>query len=181
MLKGERLTLMHRQFFISVVASIVFIFEVCAQEGPNLGLEATVEEIVAWDISIGPDGEGLPDGAGSVSEGANIYAAQCTACHGEQGKGQVSDRLVGGHGSLTGSAPIKTVGSYWPYATTVFDYIRRAMPYLQPQSLTNDQVYALTAYILFLNGIVDEDETMDAQTLPDIQMPNRDSFRQAYP
>ena len=106
---------------------------------------------------------------------------KCLACHGEQGQGQINDRLAGGHGTLGGPAPIKTVGSYWPYATTVFDYIRRSMPYLQPQSLTNDEVYAVTAYILFLNGIVNEDQTMDSQTLPGIQMPNREGFRLAYP
>ena len=106
---------------------------------------------------------------------------KCLVCHGGEGQGQINDRLVGGHGSLAGSAPIKTVGSYWPYATTVFDYIRRAMPYLQPQSLTNDEVYAVTAYILFLNGIVNEDQTMDAEILPGIEMPNRENFRLAYP
>ena len=172
---------MYRQFLISLVVSIGCIFQVFSQEGPKLGVEATAEEVAAWDISIGPDGAGLPEGSGTAFEGADIYAVQCLACHGEQGQGQINDRLVGGHGSLAGSAPVKTVGSYWPYATTVFDYIRRAMPYLQPQSLTNDQVYALTAYILFLNDIVDEGQTIDAQILPGIQMPNRENFRLDYP
>ena len=179
--KGGRLTLMYKQVLASLMVFYICIFQVFAQEGPNLGVEATVEEVEAWDISIGPDGVGLPEGSGTVLEGADIYAMKCLACHGEQGQGQINDRLAGGHGTLGEPTPIKTVGSYWPYATTVFDYIRRAMPYLQPQSLTNDEVYAVTAYILFLNGIVNEDQTMDSQTLPGIQMPNREGFRLAYP
>ena len=179
--KGGRLTLMYKQVLASLMVFNIYIFQVFAQEGPNLGVEATVEEVEAWDISIGPDGVGLPEGSGTVLEGADIYAMKCLECHGEQGQGQINDRLAGGHGTLGEPAPIKTVGSYWPYATTVFDYIRRAMPYLQPQSLTNDEVYAVTAYILFLNGIVNEDQTMDSQTLPGIQMPNREGFRLAYP
>ena len=146
------------------------------QEGPNLGVEADSEVIAAWDISIGPDGEGLPPGSGTASEGEAVYAIQCLTCHGSEGNGQLNDVLVGGHGSLTGPAPVKTIGSFWPYATTIFDYIRRAMPYLQPQTLSDDEVYALTAYLLFLNGIIAEDEVMDAQTLPAVQMPNRDNF-----
>ena len=154
---------------------------VLAQEGPNLGVEATPEEIAAWDIGISPDGSELPPGSGSATEGAPVYTAQCLACHGREGEGLLNDQLVGGHGTLDGPAPVKTVGSYWPYATTIFDYVRRAMPYLQPQTLTNDEVYALTAYLLFLNGIIAEDDVMNAQTLPEVKMPNRDSFVLAYP
>ncbi len=172
--------MLSREAALALVAVLAF-GKVQAQEGPDLGVEASAEEIAAWDISISPDGTGLPAGSGTASVGASIYAIQCLVCHGAEGSGQPNDRLAGGHGSLDQVAPIKTVGSYWPFATTVFDYIRRAMPYLQPQSLTNDEVYALTAYILFLNGIVEENETIDAHTLPEVQMPNQESFILAYP
>ena len=151
------------------------------QEGPQLGVEAAPAEVAAWDISIGPDGAGLPPGSGTALDGAPVYAIQCLACHGAEGSGQLNDALVGGHGTLGGPAPRRTIGSYWPYATTVFDYIRRSMPYLQPQSLTNDEVYALTAYLLFLNGIIEEDDVIDARTLAAVVMPNRDNFILAYP
>lgn len=151
------------------------------QEGPNLGVPADPEEVAAWDIDIGPDGAGLPPGAGTAAEGAAVYAIQCLTCHGPEGNGQLNDVLVGGHGSLTGPAPVKTIGSFWPYAPTIFDYVRRAMPYLLPQTLSDDDVYALTAYLLFLNGIIAENEVMDAQSLPAVQMPNRDNFILTYP
>lgn len=152
-----------------------------AQEGPGLGVPLTEAQIAAWDLTIAPDGAGLPAGSGTVSQGEAIYAVKCIACHGADGAGQPNDQLVGGHGTLTSPSPVRTVGSYWPYATTVFDYIRRAMPLTEPQTLAADEVYALTAYLLELNGIIDADETMDAQTLPRVVMPNRDSFVIAYP
>jgi mono/diheme cytochrome c family protein len=152
-----------------------------AADGPNLGREATPAEIAGWDISIPPDGRGLPPGSGTSAAGAAVYAAKCQACHGEKGAGQPNDRLVGGHGTLAAPAPVRTIGSYWPYATTVFDYVRRAMPYQQPQSLTNDEVYAVTAYLLHLNGVIAEGDAMNAQTLPKVKMPNRDNFILAYP
>src|SRR5499433_182575 len=127
-----------------------------AFESPKLGRPATVEEIAAWDISIPPDGNGLPAGRGTAADGARVYAARCQSCHGDKGAGQPNDRLVGGQGTLASKTPVRTVGSYWPYATTVFDYVRRTMPYIQPQSLSNDEVYALTAYLLHLNGIIGE-------------------------
>lgn len=154
---------------------------VSAQDGPELGVEATPEEVAEWDIGIEPDGEGLPPGSGTAIEGEPVYTLYCFSCHGAEGRGQLNDILVGGHGTLTGPAPLKTVGSFWPYATTVFDYIRRTMPYQEPQSLSDEQVYALTAYLLFLNGIIAEDEAMNARTLPDVRMPNRDNFILAYP
>src|SRR5262249_6911421 len=152
-----------------------------AQETPNLGRPATPAEVAGWDISIPPDGTGLPPGSGTPEQGAGIYAQQCQACHGEKGAGQPNDPLVGGHGTLASPRPVRTIGSYWPYATTVFDYIRRAMPYPQPHSLTNDAVYAVTAYLLHLNGIIGAQEVMNAQTLPQVRMPNRDHFLLAYP
>jgi len=151
-----------------------------AQEGPALGVVATPEEIAGWDISVGPDGAGLPPGSGTPSAGAEIFTAKCAACHGLRGEGLLNDRLVGGQGSLATPNAVKTLGSYWPHATTIFDYVRRAMPYLQPHSLTDDETYALTAHLLHLNGIIGPDDVMNATTLPAVQMPNQDSFVWSY-
>ena len=130
-----------------------------------------------WDISIGPDGAGLPPGDGSPQQGEAVYAAKCLPCHGEKGSGKPNDQLVGGLGTLTGDRPaVKTVGSFWPYATTLFDYVRRAMPFNAPRSLSNDELYAVCAYILQLNGIIDDSAVMNAQTFAKVQMPNRDGF-----
>src|SRR5437879_3390364 len=150
-------------------------------ETPNLGRPATAAQIAGWDISVGPDGVGLPPGGGTAATGAAVYAQKCQACHGVKGAGQPNDRLVGGQGTLASKAPVRTIGSYWPYATTVFDYVRRAMPYAQPQSLSDDEVYAVTAYLLHQNGSIGEPGEMNAQTLPRITMPNRDNFILAYP
>jgi len=149
---------------------------VCAQT-PQFGQPIAPADIAPWDISIGPDGVGLPSGRGSVTEGERVFAAKCQSCHGEKGAGQPNDRLVGGMGSLApDKAPVKTVGSYWPYATTLFDYVRRAMPWQQPKTLTDDEVYAVSAYILNLNGIIGPNDVMDAQSLVKVQMPNKDGF-----
>jgi mono/diheme cytochrome c family protein len=146
-------------------------------QAPQFGQEIAPAYIAPWDISIGPDGAGLPPGSGTASQGEAVYAAKCQACHGEKGTGGPNDALVGGIGSLAlGKSPVKTVGSYWPYATTLFDYIRRAMPFPETKSLTNDEVYAVSAYILNLNGVVGTDEVLDAQSLPKVKMPNRDGF-----
>ena len=144
--------------------------------GPNLGHVATPDEVAAWDISIGPDGSGLPAGSGTPRLGEAVFAARCAACHGEHGGGKPNDRLVGGQGTLAGDAPLKTVGSYWPYATTIFDFVRRAMPLNESKSLTDDEVYAVVAYLLQQNRIIGEDDVMDARTLPKVRMPNRDGF-----
>jgi cytochrome c len=145
-------------------------------DGPNLGRTATPEEIDQTDRSIPPDGRGLPPGRGTALEGKLIYLAKCARCHGADGQGGPADKLVGGGGSLTSPHPIKTVGSYWPYATTLFDYIRRAMPYDRPASLGDDEVYAVSAYVLKLNGIVSEDLELNRKSLPRVEMPNRDGF-----
>jgi cytochrome c len=150
-------------------------------ETPNLGRPVTAAEIAPWDISIPPDGAGLPPGGGTSVQGAVVYEAKCQACHGAKGAGQPNDRLVGGHGTLAGAAPVRTVGSYWPYATTVFDYVRRSMPYPTPRTLSDADVYAVTAYLLHLNGIIAETDVMNAETLPRVKMPNRDNFTLAYP
>jgi mono/diheme cytochrome c family protein len=150
-------------------------------KGPNLGQPATAADIAAWDIDIPPSGRGLPPGSGTPARGEAVYKQHCASCHGPKGEGKPNDRLVGGQGSLPGDKPaIKTVGSYWPYATTVFDYVRRSMPWHAPQSLASDDVYAVTAYILMLDNIIGPDDVMDAKTLPAVKMPNRDGFRSHY-
>ncbi len=146
-------------------------------ESPNLGKPIAPEDLASWDISIGPDGAGLPPGSGTAKQGEAVFTAKCQACHGEKGAGRPNDRLVGGQGTLGGDKPaVKTVGSYWPYATTVFDYVRRAMPYNKSKSLSNDEVYAVAAYILNLNGVIGDTDTINAQTLPNVKMPNREGF-----
>ena len=151
------------------------------RETPDLGRIVTPADIAGWDISIPPDGTGLPPGSGTAVAGIAVYEQKCQACHGAKGSGQPNDRLVGGGGTLASKTPVRTIGSYWPYATTVFDYVRRAMPYLQPQSLSDDEVYAVTAYLLNLNGIIGDTDEMNARTLPKVTMPNRSGFILMYP
>jgi mono/diheme cytochrome c family protein len=148
----------------------------CAQSLYGIGWPATAAEIAGWNIDIGRDGANLPPGSGTVAHGHEVFDQQCVACHGEKGEGGVGDRLVGGQGTIATSKPIKTVGSFWPYAPTLFDYIRRAMPQNAPQSLSNEDVYAVSAYILHLNGLLPADATLDARTLSAIKMPNRGTF-----
>ena len=144
---------------------------------PKLGKPATPDEIARVDISIPPDGKGLPAGSGSVAQGAQIFAQKCAVCHGANAEGTPSgDRLVGGVGSLASANPVKTVNSYWPYATTVFDYVRRAMPFTESKTLSPDEIYAVAAYILNLNGVIGDTDVINAQTLPSVKMPNRDGF-----
>ena len=142
----------------------------------EFGRPATPDEIKLWDMDVRPDGKGLPEGSGTVAHGKVVYDENCEACHGPNGQGGIKDRLVGGEGTLASANPVKTVGSFWPYATTLYDYIHRAMPYPTPGSLSADDTYAVTAYILSLNGIVREDGKLDKETLPKIKMPNRDGF-----
>lgn len=148
----------------------------CNAQSYGLGKPATLREVAGWNIDIAPDGKGLPEGSGSVSQGKSVYDFMCAACHGAKGEGKPADRLVGGKGTLNTDRPIKTIGSFWPYAPTIYDYIYRAMPYAAPQSMTPDQVYAVTAYLLHLNGIVSADAVMNAAALPKVQMPNRSGF-----
>jgi S-disulfanyl-L-cysteine oxidoreductase SoxD len=147
-----------------------------AGESYGIGRPATPQEIAGWDIDVSPSGAGLPPGRGDARQGEAIFADKCAACHGARGEGKPMDRLVGGMGTLRDKKPDKTVGSYWPYATTLFDFVRRAMPLNAPQSLTPDEVYAVSAYVLFLNGIVPQDTTLDADNLAKINMPNRNGF-----
>lgn len=142
----------------------------------GMGRMPTAEEIKAWDLTIPPDGQGLPPGNGTAAVGKPIYAERCASCHGVEGKEPKYDRLVGGGGTLTTNTPVLTVGSFWPSATTLWSYIHRSQPIDEPGSLTPDRVYALTAYLLHLNGIIGEHEVLDAKTLPLVRMPNRDGF-----
>ena len=150
--------------------------------GPyDFGTTPSAEEIAAVDIDAMPDGRGLPSGSGTYPEGRDVFMAQCAACHGEdlQGIPEVGiggDRLIGGRDSLASGSPIKTIESYWPHATIVFDYVKRAMPFHAPGSLSDDEVYALTAFILGEAEIIGRDDVMNAETLPQVQMPNRDGF-----
>ena len=143
----------------------------------GVGHAISADAIAARDLTVFPDGRGLPPGRGTAKEGRQVFATQCAVCHGPQGEGSNDfPRLAGGVGTLTSASPVLTVGSYWPYATTLWDYNRRAMPYMQPGSLKTSEVYAVSAYILHLNGIVKEDEVLDEHTLPLIRMPNREGF-----
>jgi len=142
----------------------------------GVGRPPTPEEIRELGSAIAPDGRGLPAGAGTVAAGRELFAAQCARCHGPNGEGDVGARLVGGQGTLRTPRPLKTVGSFWPYATTLWDYVNRAMPFDRPGLLTPPEVYAAVAFVLNLNGIIEEDRVMDATSLPKVKMPNRDGF-----
>ena len=142
----------------------------------GVGRPATAEEIRNLGAAIAPDGGGLPEGAGTVAAGREVFAARCSRCHGEKAQGDVGPALVGGRGTLATPRPLKTVGSFWPYATTVWDYVNRAMPFDEPGGLQPPEVYAVVAFILNINGIIPDDSVMDAKSLPKVKMPNRDGF-----
>jgi mono/diheme cytochrome c family protein len=148
---------------------------------PRFGEPTNPGRIAAWDLLPGRDGSNLPPGRGSVREGQSIFAARCAMCHGQAGAGKPADRLTGGIGSLITPHPLRTVASYWPYATTLFGYIRVAMPINRPRSLTPNEVYALCAYILSVDGIVPGDAVLDATSLAAVKMPNRNGFRAVWP
>jgi len=148
--------------------------------GLNLGHLASPGEISPWDIDVSPDGTGLPPGSGTPAQGLIVYTQKCVVCHGVNGAGGTfRTPLAGGQGTLgvPGKRPVKTIGSFWPYATSVFAYIRRAMPYDSPKSLSSDELYAVTAYLLQLNGLIGQNDVMNAQTLPKVLMPNRNGFK----
>lgn len=149
--------------------------------GPGLGQPVDAATLAGIDLDVESDGRNLPPGRGTAIDGVDLYMDRCAACHGRRGQGQGGGpALVGGIGSLASRTPVRTVGSYWPRATTLFDYIRRAMPYDRPLTLTNGETYALTAFVLWLNGIVGRDEEIDAASLPRVKMPNRDGFVDAW-
>lgn len=156
----------------------LFLLAACSMfaQTYGVGTPASPADIAALDIAVQPDGTGLPAGQGTAAEGAKIYETQCRECHGAEGKGGDETGFVGTLADLTAEKPSKTVGSYWPYATTLWDYINRAMPFVRPGTLTNDQVYSVSAYILHLNGLIGENDPLNAETLPAIEMPNRNGF-----
>jgi S-disulfanyl-L-cysteine oxidoreductase SoxD len=164
--------------FVATVAAAVLVAATARAQLPTYGVgrSPTADEITAWDIAIGPRGAELPSGRGTVASGRKVYAEKCAACHGATGKEGPQDVLVGGQGTLATAKPVKTIGSYWPYATTVYDYVHRAMPFYAPGSLTPDELYGVTAYLLYLNGIIGERDVIDRRTLPQVKMPNRHGF-----
>ena len=171
----------HKRQRSTLALAMVLSLPAAYAASPNLGKPVDAAEIAGWDSSIMPDGTGLPAGSGTAVKGAPIYAAKCASCHGENGKGGVSSALIP-RGPITSiNAAEKTIGNFWPYATTLFDYIRRAMPWQQPKTLTSDEVYALTAYVLALNQVIGENDAMTAATLPKVRMPNRDGFIIRFP
>lgn len=165
-------------FMIAVLSAIVTHTAVAdtAHKAPKLGHPMTVEEAAKWDLSVFPDGKGLPVGKGTAREGKAIFENQCASCHGDGGRGATAEELVVEPHPLTDAAASKAIGPYWPYATTLFDFIRRSMPAGAPGSLSADEVYAITAYLLAANKVISETDEMNAKTLPAVKMPNRDGF-----
>jgi len=162
---------------ILIILLVGFAIKANAEQlSPKLGKLASEELVKQWNRDIYPDGEGLPEGHGNALQGRLVYEQYCESCHGQEGTGRSADELAGARHSLTDNPPDKTIGTYWPYATTIFDFTRRAMPLNAPGSLSDNQVYAVTAYLLYLNGIIKEKEVMNAMTLPKVSMPNRDGF-----
>jgi len=159
----------------------MFMFGFVSAQGPGLGHPVSEADVAAWDISILPDGTGLPPGSGTSEQGSKIFAVKCAVCHGESGKGGSAAALVGGQPLTSGIDTTKTVANFWPYATTIFDFTRRAMPWPRPRTLTSEEVYALTAFILSENKIIGAGDVMNAQTLPKVRMPNRDGFIPRFP
>jgi S-disulfanyl-L-cysteine oxidoreductase SoxD len=164
---------------VFTLAFVAFTSSIVLAQG--FGKPISESDIAPWDISIMPDGSGLPPGSGTPEQGAKIYAVKCALCHGPEGKGGANAALVGGAPLTNGIDTPKTIANFWPYATTLFDFTRRAMPWQQPRTLTNDEVYALTAYILALNKIIGPNDVMNPGTLPKVQMPNRDGFIVRFP
>ena len=166
--------------YTGVVAGFVMALSgtALAAERPfNLGTLATAEQIAGWDIDVRPDGKGAPIGSGTAADGEEVYAGRCGGCHGDFGEG--IDRwpiLAGGLGSLVTDDPVKTVGSYWPYASTVYDYVYRAMPFGEAQSLTHDETYQVVAYILYMSDVIDDEFVLSNETIGSVKMPNQNGF-----
>ena len=173
-----------RRIVAAPVLAFVFAAGTALAQDSGLGKPLTESDIKQWDITVLPDGSNLPPGSGTPAQGAKIFAEKCSACHGEAGKGGVAPyfpALVGGQPLTNGIDTVKTIANYYAYATTIFDYTRRAMPYNTPRSLTDDEVYSLTAYILALNKLIGDNDVIDAKTLAQVKMPNRDNFIMPYP
>ena len=166
--------------YTGVVAGFVMALSgtaVAAERPFNLGTLATAEQIAGWDIDVRPDGKGAPIGSGTAADGEEVYAERCGSCHGDFGEG--IDRwpiLAGGIGSLVTDDPVKTVGSYWPYASTVYDYVYRAMPFGEAQSLTHDETYQVVAYILYMSDVIDDEFVLSNETIGSVKMPNQNGF-----
>ncbi len=182
-LQGERAGVRGCTFLLAIGASIALATAASAADAPHFGKPISEADAAGWDITITPDGKGLPAGSGTPAQGKAIYAVKCASCHGAGGEGGMGGpRLFGGVGTLKAPAqPVQTVGSYWPYPSMVFDFVRRAMPWTQPKSLTNDEVYATVAYIFNLNGLLKDGDVLNKDTLMKVQMPNRDGFIDLYP
>ncbi len=173
-----------RKSLVAAALALSFGAGAALAENSGLGKPLSEQDVKQWDIAILPDGTNLPPGSGTPAHGAEIYAQKCAACHGEAGKGGVAPfypALVGGAPLTDGIDTVKTIKNYYAYATTIFDYVRRGMPYNMPRSLTDDETYALTAYILSINKLIGDNDVMDANTLPKVKMPNRDNFIMPYP
>lgn len=169
--------MLNPQFLVgaSLVLAIMYGSTASAQ-APKLGMPVAPDVVAKWNSTIFPDGRGLPDGKGTAKEGRAVYDAKCSNCHGPEGRGETAEELSGNETPLTDPDTSQTIGSYWPYATTLFDYTRRAMPMDKPGSLTPDEVYAVSAYLLQINGVIGQADEMNATTLARIRMPNRDGF-----
>jgi cytochrome c len=168
--------MLSRKVTLAALLALVCLNSAHAQTRYGIGGIASAAEIAGWNIDVDREGHSLPPVSGTVSRGQQVFANQCASCHGDKGQGGIGDRLVGGAGTLNTPNPIKTVGSYWPYATTLFDYVRRAMPLTNPQSLSNEDVYSVVGYVLHLNNLMDADAKVDAKTLLAVKMPNRNMF-----
>lgn len=164
--------------FVLVLRSSVLLAQ---QSSPNLGKPVSEADLAAWNIDVMPDGTGLPAGSGTPEEGGKIFAMKCASCHGQGGKGGINAAVIGGQPLTNGLETVKTIANFWPHASTLFDFTRRAMPWNAPRTLSNDEVYALTAYILSINKIIGEKDVMNAQTLPKVRMPNHDNFITRFP
>src|SRR5262245_38229574 len=165
---------------LAFVTALALAASAALAQTPNLGKPIDPADVGGWNINVLPDGTGLPPGSGTPAQGAGVYVQKCLMCHGPNGKDGPNNELVGG-GPIKDMESRKTIANFWPYAKTIFDFTRRTMRWQQPGSLTNDEVYALTAYILALNKLISENDTMNAQTLPKVKMPNRDGFIIRFP
>lgn len=156
--------------------SVILFISALLAPAQQVGRAPATDEIRQYGLTIAPDGKGLPAGKGTPSQGRDLFSAKCARCHGEKAQGDIGPPLTGGQGTLATKKPLKTVGSFWPYAPTVWDYVHRAMPFDKAGTLQNDEVYSLIAYLLFANGIIAENDFMDAKSLSRVRMPNRDGF-----
>jgi cytochrome c len=169
---------MYKTFLLSAVLFSISTYTavVNSQEGVRLGIPVSEEDLSQFDLIAGPDGSGFPSGSGTARQGKEVFDVNCAVCHGANGEGTSGNTIIVGGDMQSEGPPLRTVGSYWPHASTLFDFIRRAMPAIAPKSLTNEQVYQVTAYVLYMNNIITEDMELNAANLAGIEMPNADGF-----